>query len=120
MNAPPPKDLFIRTKSFAIDTFKLCNGIPKNPTNWTISDQLRRSSSSVAANFRASKRAKSSKDYSYKINVVEEEADESLFWLELLSEFNQEKKIEIELLMKEANELTAIFTSIGRNLKNKL
>lgn len=76
-----------------------------------------RSSSSVAANYRASKRAKSAKDFAYKINVVEEEADESQFWLEFLLEFEPKDLEETKKLLKEAGELTAIFTTIGKNMK---
>jgi four helix bundle protein len=79
--------------------------------------QLMRSATSVGANYRAALRAKSKKDFLYKINIVEEEADECYFWLELIAkaEILQEKKL--QLLLNEANELTAIFTAQGRTTK---
>lgn len=117
METKSPPDLNERTKRFAVSVFNLCNRLPFSTQNKTISNQLMRSSSSVAANYRASKRAKSKKDFIYKISVVEEEADESLFWLEFLLEFDPKEKEETKGLIKEASELTAIFTSIGRKLK---
>jgi four helix bundle protein len=79
---------------------------------------LLRCSSSVAANFRASKRAKSPADFVYKLKIVEE-ADESLFFLELLLTINanQELTIEIERLIKESNELLAIVVSSIKTAK---
>jgi four helix bundle protein len=80
---------------------------------------LLRSGTSVGANYRAACRAKSNTDFIYKIQIVEEEADESVYWLELISESNIIRKNRLESILKEANELTAIFTSSGKTAKLK-
>ena len=78
-----------------------------------------RSGTSVGANYRAACRAKSNADFIYKIQIVEEEADESVYWLELISESNIIRKNRLESILKEANELTAIFTSSGKTAKQR-
>lgn len=82
-----------------------------------IKKQFIRSSTSVGANYRAALRAKSTKDFIYKIDLIIEEADETCYWLELLYEIKKSEKI-LEL-HKEANELTAIFTAIAKTTKAK-
>jgi four helix bundle protein len=84
-----------------------------------LGDQLLRSGTSVGANYRAACRAKSDADFIYKIQIVEEEADESVFWLELISESNLIKKNRLESMLIEANELTAIFTKSGKTAKQR-
>jgi len=113
------KDEFLnRTKSFAISVFKIIERFPKSKASDVVSYQLLRSSSSVAANHRASYRAKSKPDFINKIKIVAEEADENLFWLELAKEADILKNDkDLDLLLKEANELTAIFTSSLKTAK---
>ena len=77
-----------RTKKFAIDVGRLTLQLERNDLNRNYSNQIIRSSSSVGANYRASRRAKSTADFINKLKIVEEELDESLFFLELLFEFN--------------------------------
>ena len=79
--------------------------------------QLIRSSSSVAANYRAALKAKSKKNFFYKINIIEEEADESYFWLALIAEAGIIKMDKLQLLIKEARELTAFFTAQGKTAR---
>jgi len=79
-----------------------------------------RSGTSVGANYRAACRARSQADFISKITIVEEEADETSYWIELLIESGIMKKQLLESLLKESNELTAIFTSSGRTAKSKL
>jgi len=107
-----------RTKKFAVDTIKFTDGIKSTYANVIIIKQVIRSATSVGANYRAALRGKSSPDFINKINIVQEEADESIYWFELLEETNT-KLNEIENLKKEANELTAIFTAILKTLKSK-
>ena len=76
-----------------------------------------RAGTSVGANYRAACRASRLWRDIYKIEIVEEEADESAFWLELISESNIMGKKRLESVLKEANELTAIFTSSGKTVK---
>lgn len=74
------QDLKSRTKKFTLDCLSLCTKIPKSREFDSIVRQLIRSSSSVGANYRAAKRAKSDRDFINKLKIVEEEADESMFW----------------------------------------
>lgn len=111
------KDLKERTFSFALRILKLGKSTQWGDVDRILIRQLMRSATSVGANYRAALRAKSKRDFLYKINIVEEEADECYFWLELIAkaEILQEKKL--QLLLNEANELTAIFTAQGRTTK---
>lgn len=90
-----------RTKLFAVNVAKLTQKLPDNSINRIYKGQIIRSSSSVGANYRASRRAKSKPDFINKLKIVEEELDESLFFLELLEEFNASYKTEITELYLE-------------------
>ena len=105
------KDLKIRTRRFAIDCWKLCNDIPKSREFDAWARQLIRCSSSVGSNYRASQRARSKADFINKLKIVEEEADESIYWLELFQEVLKPGKKEIIHLKQEANELLAIIVA---------
>jgi four helix bundle protein len=109
-------ELLNRTKKFALDVINFVNDLPNKPSNKKIGYQLLDSGTSVGANYRAACRGKSKADFIYKIKIVEEEADESLFWLELLKETNLPSTL-IDSLLKEANEITAIFTAIAKTSK---
>lgn len=100
-----------RTKIFAINTARLTQKIPDNTINRVYKGQIIRSSSSVGANYRASRRAKSKPDFINKLKIVEEELDESLFFLELLHEFNIEFEVEIKELYNEGETLLKIIVS---------
>ena len=89
-----------RTKDFAIDCGHLILSLQKSLINNAYSSQLVRSSSSVGANYRATRRAKSSADFINKFKIVEEELDESLFFLELIVEFNEDQREKIAVLYK--------------------
>ena len=80
------KDLQYRTKKFSLDIIKLAEHLPNNRVGWTFTDQIVRSSTSVAANYRAVCRARSDKEFISKMGIVIEEADETLFWLEMIEE----------------------------------
>jgi four helix bundle protein len=110
-------DLKIRTKTFALDIIKLISMLPSGKPEEVISRQLLRSATSVGANYRAACRARSHADFISKITVVEEEADESQYWLELLEESGLINSPQIKILSKEAGELTAIFTASGKTAK---
>ena len=86
------KELKIRTKNVAISVAKLCQRLPSGKVNNTYIDQVLRSSASMGANYRSACRAKSSRDFVYKLQVVEEETDETMYFLELLAEFNEKYK----------------------------
>lgn len=100
-----------RTKLFAIRVIKLCKTLEKDFVGRIIANQLLRSATSIAANYRAVCRAKSLKDFIAKLAVVIEESDESVFWIELLIESNIIKSHLISNLLEEANAITAIMVA---------
>ena len=109
--------LQLRTKKFHIDIIKLCHDFPKTAAGFEIAKQIIRSAGSVGSNYRASSRAKSKRDFIYKIQIVIEEADESQYWLEVIEEAQIKPGNETKRLIKEANELTAIFTATNKTAK---
>ena len=100
-----------RTKNFALRIIRLVESLPKGKTSDVIGKQLLRSGTSVAANYRASCRARSRADFISKMGVVEEEADESIFWMELLIEAKLVDTSQLVDLITEANEMLAITVS---------
>jgi four helix bundle protein len=115
------KDLKRRTRKFAIDVFNFIDKLPSKKSANIIGNQLGRSASSVAANYRAACRARSHAEFVAKIGIVEEEADESTFWLDITPETKNAKQEEVDPLLKEARELTAIFTAASKTSKqNKI
>jgi four helix bundle protein len=104
-------DLKIRTKAFAHRCVKLSLALPKNVLGYHLAKQLIRSSTSVAANYRAAFVAQSRKSFNAKISIVLEECDESYFWIEFIADEKLVKKNLIEALLKEADELTRIFAA---------
>jgi four helix bundle protein len=106
-----------RTQKFAVDVIKFINTLPANRSANVLSNQLLRCSTSIGANYRSACRGKSIADFINKIVIVEEEADESIYWLELLQEAGLANPEVIQPLKKEANELTAIFSAIGKTAK---
>lgn len=107
------QDLKVRTKQFAIDVWNLCSKLPQSREYNNYVNQLLRCSSSVAANYRAVSRAKSTADFINKLKIVEEEADESQFFLELIDQINTKNELilEVKRLIQEANEIIAIVVS---------
>ncbi len=100
-----------RTKKLAIDVINFCEGLPRTTKYFVIEKQLIRAATSVGANYRAVCRAKSKADFIAKLGIVEEEADEALYWFEILLEINPELKNKIEPLYKEMNEILAIIVA---------
>lgn len=113
------KTLQNRTKQFHIDVIKLCEDLPRNAAGFETAKQVIRSAGSVGANYRATVRAKSKADFIYKVEIVLEEADESMYWLEVMRDAKLKVGEEIERLIKEANELTAIFAATDKTAKEK-
>src|SRR5882724_8378079 len=97
------EEMKARTKAYANRIVKLCSALPSGWVAQTLGKQLLRSGTSVGANYRAVCRAKSSADFINKLRIVEEECDESLFWMELLVENNLIKASLLRDLMKEAD-----------------
>ena len=104
-------ELKMRTKEFALRVIRLVESLPRGRTVDVIGRQLLRSGTSVGANYRAACRAKSTADFISKMGTVEEETDESLYWMELLIEDKIVESAKLESLMNEADELLAITVS---------
>ncbi|WCT10812.1 four helix bundle protein [Mucilaginibacter jinjuensis] len=111
------EELIKRTQAFAITIIKLVEKLPDTKTSRVLSNQLLRSATSVGANYRSACKGKSSADFINKIIIVEEEADESQYWLELIEQSGLMSPESIKVVKQEAKELTAIFTAIGKTAK---
>ena len=106
-----------RTRRFAVEVIEFIEKQPSGRALNVLCNQLIRTTSSVGANYRSACRGKSSADFINKIIIVEEEADESLYWLELMEKSDLVRAEDLIALKKEADELTAIFTAIGKTAK---
>lgn len=116
------RDFKKRTKNFAIDTLKLCDELPYNQNSTRIiSNQLGRSASSVAANYRAACVSRSDKEFVSKVSISIEEGGESCFWLEVLDEgdFYSDKE-KIKNLHDEAEQITKIISKSRQTMWKKL
>lgn len=107
-----------RTKQFAIRIVRLFRLLPKTEEARVLGKQVLRCGTSVAANYRAVCRSRSKAEFIAKIGIVVEETDETVFWLELLTEAGILKAERLESLLTEANELLAIFAASQRTAKN--
>lgn len=110
-------DLKERTKRLAVRTIEFAARLRFDEASSVIRKQLIRSATSVAANYRAACRARSRSDFINKLGIVEEEADESVFWLEMLEETRKASSESIMPLKKEFHELTAIFAASRKTAK---
>ena len=108
-----------RTKNYALRVIKVVEALPKTLTARTIGDQLLRAGTWVGANYRAARRAKSNADFISKMGTVEEEADESLYWMELLIESGLMSASKLSALMKEGDELVAIVVASINTARGK-
>ena len=109
-----------RTKEFAKNIILLCRNLPNNREGRLIGDQLFRSGTSVAANYRAACRGRSKAEFVSKLAIVEEEADETMFWLEIIKEMKILREPLVDELIKESDEIVAIIVSSIRTTKKKL
>ena len=108
-----------RTKNFALAVIGLVDKLPKNRITDVIGGQLLRSATSVGANYRAACRGRSAADIIAKLGIVEEEADESIYWMELLIESGMIDKQDIQNIMTEANEILAMTVASIKTLRNR-
>ena len=106
-----------RTKTYANRIVRLCEALPDRWVARTLGRQLLRSGTSVGANYRAVCRAKSTADFLNKLRIVEEECDESLFWMELLVEKNLVKGARLKSLMQEGDELLSIVVASAKTTR---
>ncbi len=112
------EEMKARTKAYANRIVKLCAALPHNRAARTLGMQLLRSGTSVGANYRAVCRAKSTADFLNKLRIVEEECDESLFWMELLVENGFVKARLLNSLMQESNEILAIVVASAKTTRS--
>ena len=111
------KELKIRTRKFAVEILNFDDKLPNRRSANIIGNQLGRSASSIASNYRAACRARSHAEFIAKIGIVEEEADESIFWLDVIPDTKNSTTELITPLLNEARELTAIFTAASKTAK---
>jgi len=112
-------ELQARTKSFALRIIRLTDSLPSTRAADVLGRQLLRSATSVGANYRSACRARSTAEFLSKLGIVEEEADESTYWLELLADSHLIEQNRLTSLMKESDELTAIFVASIRTAKRR-
>ena len=105
-----------RTKKFALTIIKLYQTLPKTSEAQILGKQLLRSATSVGANYRAACRARSGKEFYSKLSIVIEEADESMFWLELLDESGIEKTASLQSIINETEELLKILVTARKTI----
>jgi four helix bundle protein len=110
-------DLKERTKRFALEIIKLVEGLPKSKVSDVLGTQILKSGTSVGANYRSACRARSRADFISKMGIVEEEVDETLYWLELLVGAKLVEQNQVQYLMNEADEITAIVVSSIKTAK---
>jgi len=108
-----------RFKQFALRVIRLCQSLPKDKVSHVIGGQLLRAGTSTGANYRAACRAKSTKDFIHKLQIVEEELDESLYWMEMLIEAKLVSENRLQDLMSEGDELLSIVVSSIKTTKSK-
>ena len=113
------KEFKDRTKKFALRVNKMVESLPSDRAADVLGKQLLRSATSVAANYRSACRAKSKADMIHKLSIVEEEADESLLWMELLVESDLVKTSRLNALMAECNEILAMIVASIRTLRGR-
>jgi len=111
------KLLEVRTKRFAIAIIMLSASLPNSSEGRVVKNQITRSGTSIGANYREANRSRSNADFGHKIIICEGEANETVYWLEIISEINWITGPKIRPILIEANELLAIFTSIASKLK---
>ena len=108
-----------RTKKLAVRIIKMVDALPNSQVGAVIGRQIIRSGTSVGANYRAACRAKSTADFINKLKIVEEEADETLYWLELIVETGLLPAVKLSPLMQETNEIVAMTVSAIKSQRNK-
>ena len=114
------RELERRTKTFALRIILFVSNLPKTKVADVLGYQVLKSGTAVGANYREANRAESRKDFIHKIGIVEKEASETQYWLELLEESDIGPSTERQWLLRECDELVAIFTSIGKTAKKNI
>ncbi len=113
-------ELKLRTKNFSLTIIDLVEKLPNSISVRVVANQIVKSGTSVGANYRAVCRARSDREFVSKMNIVLEEADETLFWIEIIMGKQWINKPELEVIWKEGNELTAIFVSSLKTVNDRI
>lgn len=111
-------DLLCRTKEFSLRIVKAAASLPKNPAGFVLATQLLKSGTSPGANYREAHRARSRAEFAAKVGDCLKEQEETLYWLELLIESDMVPAARLQPLLKECNELIAIFTTIHKKTRS--
>ncbi|MBZ5533039.1 MAG: four helix bundle protein [Acidobacteriia bacterium] len=111
MNSEKHQELRTRTKAFALRVIRMSQALPRSREANVILQQVLRSATGMAANYRAAGRSRSKAEFIAKIGVVVEEADETVFWLEMLGDSGIVRPVKLQSLLTEATQLVAIFTA---------
>jgi four helix bundle protein len=114
-----PEQMKQRTKKFGIRTIKVAEKLPARRAPQSIGQQLLRCGTSVGANYRAACRARSNAEFRAKLGICEEEADEAIYWLEIIAELGYIREALLTKLIAEANELLAIIVASIRTSRRK-
>ena len=114
----PRQDLRLRTKRFALGIIKMCETLPDSRAGRILGDQVFRSGTSVAANYREAYRARSRAEFISKLGHCRKELEETVLWFELLADSETVKPKRLALLLQEADELMAIFSSMIKSSRN--
>jgi four helix bundle protein len=114
-----PNSLIERTKRFALRVIRLVDTLPRTSAGEIVGRQLLKAGTSVAANYRAAQRARSRAEFRAKLGIVEEEADESYFWLDLIMDAGLIRPSRVAPLRQEAHEITAIVVACLRTAKQR-
>ena len=113
-------ELKLRTKNFSLTIIDLVEKLPNSISVRVVANQIVKSGTSVGANYRSVCRARSDREFVSKMNIVLEEADETLFWIEIIMDKQWINKPELEVIWKEGNELTAIFVSSLKTVNDRI
>jgi four helix bundle protein len=113
-------ELKLRTKNFSLTIIDLVEKLPNSISVRVVANQIVKSGTSVGANYRAVCRARRDREFVSKMNIVLEEADETLFWIEIIMDKQWINKPELAVIWKEGNELTAIFVSSLKTVNDRI
>ena len=114
----PRQDLRLRTKRFALRFIKMCEALPNSQTGRILGDQVFRSGTSVAANYRDAFRARSRAEFISKLGDCQKELEETILWIELLGDSGKVKASKLSLLLREADELMASFSAMVKSSRS--
>ncbi len=115
-----PDELKRRTKNFGLAVIRLCDTLPQTRSSAIVANQLIRSATSTGANYRAVCRARSDPDFVSKLGVTLEEADESVYWLEIILESKMKKPEEVQPLLNEGNEIVSILVASLNTIRTRM